>query len=259
MRFSNQTVIVTGAGYGIGKQIALAFAAEGANVVLGGRTRDKLEAVADELRLLATRPLVLPTDVTSEEQVARLVAAANEGYGGLDVLVANSGIGGPTALARDVNAADWRQTIDVNLTGAFYCAKHASTVMIAQKRGAIVNIGSIAGRIGFPMRTPYAASKWGLIGLSHSLAAELGPHGIRVNAVLPGGVEGTRLEDVLANRARTSGASVGAIKEKILGDTPLGRFIAEKEVAEAVLFLASPAAAAITGQALNVCGGQRIQ
>src|SRR5437868_7032919 len=135
MRFRGQTIVVTGGGYGIGKQIALAFGAEGGDVVLGGRSADKLEAVAGELRRLGTRPLVLPTDVTSEEQCRRLMAAAREHHGSLDVLVNNSGIGGPTALARDVSEADWRRTIDVNLTGAFLCAKQAAAIMIEQKRG----------------------------------------------------------------------------------------------------------------------------
>ena len=175
------------------------------------------------------------------------------------MLINNAGIAGPTALARDVTGDDWQQTLAVNLSGAFYAAKHASAVMIAQQRGAIVNIGSVAGRIGFPFRTPYAASKWGMIGLSHSLAAELGPYGIRVNAVLPGAVEGPRFEDVIAHRARAFGVTVDGAKERVLRDTPLRRFIDEDEVADAVLFLASPAAAGITGQALNVCGGMRMQ
>jgi NAD(P)-dependent dehydrogenase (short-subunit alcohol dehydrogenase family) len=259
MRFQQQTVVITGAGYGIGRAIALAFGAEGAHVVLGGRSRDKLETVAAQIRDRGGQALVQTTDVTSEAEVARLITAAGEISGVLDVLVNNSGIGGPTALARDVSDADWRQTIDVNLSGAFYAAKHASALMIERRRGVIINIASVAGRIGFPFRTPYAASKWGMIGLSHSLAAELGPYGVRVNAVLPGNIEGERFTNVLTKRAQAMETTFDAVKEKATKDTPLGRLITEAEVADTVLFLASPQAAAITGQALNVDGGLRMQ
>jgi len=259
MRFAGQTIIVTGAGQGIGKQVALAFGREGGNIVLAARSRDKLEAVAADLRAQGTRPLVVPTDVAVEDDVARMVASTLAAYGGVDVLIANSGIGGPTALCRDVSDADWQQTLGVNLSGAFYCAKHVSRSMIEARRGVIINIVSIAGRIGFGMRAPYAASKWGQLGLSHALAAELGPHGIRVNAVLPGAVEGTRLDDVHAHRAHATGGKFDDIRGRIIADTPLKRLVSEQEVAETVLFLASPAASGITGQALNVCGGLRMQ
>jgi NAD(P)-dependent dehydrogenase (short-subunit alcohol dehydrogenase family) len=227
--------------------------------VIAARSRDKLEAVAAELAALGTRPLAVPLDVRVEAEVERLVTRTVDSYGRLDVLVNNSGIAGPTALARDVSEADWRETLEVNLTGAFFCAKHASRIMIEARRGSIVNIVSTAGRIGFANRTPYAASKWGMLGLSHSLAAELGPHGVRVNAVLPGPVEGERFERVIANRARAAGSTFEAELRKALLDTPLRRLITADEVAQAVLFLASEAAAGITGQALNVCGGFRIQ
>jgi NAD(P)-dependent dehydrogenase (short-subunit alcohol dehydrogenase family) len=259
MKFKGQTVVVTGGGYGIGRQVARAFAAEGANVVLAARSKDKLETVAGELGALGVRPLVFPLDVRVEAEVERMMKSTLETYGRLDVLINNSGIGGPTALARDVSAAEWQETIDVNLTGAFFCAKHASRGMIEVRRGNIVNIASIAGRIGFPLRTPYAASKWGMIGLSHSLAAELGPYGIRVNAVLPGGVEGDRFSAVLANRAKALGITAEEALQKVVGDTPLRRTIAEEEVAQTVVFLASDGASGITGQALNVCGGLRMQ
>ncbi len=190
MRFRDSVVIVTGGGYGIGRGIALAFGREGAHVVLAARSREKLEAVATELRAVGTRPLVAELSVSDEAAVAAMVDSAVRTYGRVDVLVNNAGIAGPAGLARDLDPAAWRETIDTNLTGAFLCAKHVARGMIDRKAGAIVNIGSVAGRIGYALRTPYAASKWGMIGLSHSLAAELGPHGIRVNIVLPGSTEG---------------------------------------------------------------------
>jgi NAD(P)-dependent dehydrogenase (short-subunit alcohol dehydrogenase family) len=259
MRFQDRAVIVTGAGYGIGREIALAFAREGANVALAGRSEDKLEAVAGEVRRLGRRPLVVATDVAVEAQVRELVGATRAGLGGVDVLVNNAGIAGPTKLARDIGEREWAETIETNLTGAFYCAKHASAVMIEQRRGSIVNISSVAGRIGYPLRTPYAASKWGMIGLSHSLAAELGPFGIRVNAVLPGATQGDRIEQVIANRARAEGKSLEEGRAWFVRDIPLGRMVTAAEVAEAVLFLASDAASGMTGQAVTVCGGYRMQ
>jgi NAD(P)-dependent dehydrogenase (short-subunit alcohol dehydrogenase family) len=259
MRFTGQTIIVTGGGYGIGRAIAIAFGREGGDVVIAGRSRDKLETVAAELRALGTRPLVVEADVRRDADVGRLFAEASATYGRLDVLVNNSGIAGPTALVRDVTLDEWRETMDVNLTGAFLCAKHASAVMIEARRGVIVNIASIAGRIGFPRRAPYAASKWGMIGLSHALAAELGPFGVRVNAVLPGAIAGERFEGVVRSRAQAAGKSYEEELDKALADTPLRRLVEAEEVAETVTFLASDAASGITGQALNVCGGLRMQ
>jgi NAD(P)-dependent dehydrogenase (short-subunit alcohol dehydrogenase family) len=179
--------------------------------------------------------------------------------GRLDVLVNNSGIAGPTRLARDITAEEWRETLDTNLTGAFLFAKHAGAVMIEKRRGAIVNIGSVAGRIGYPLRTPYAASKWGMLGLSHSLAAELGPHGIRVNAVLPGTTEGERMQRVIAARAAAEGKTLEEAERWFTKDLPLQRMVTGDEVAAAVTFLASDAAAGITGQTVNVDAGYRMQ
>ncbi|MBI2525701.1 MAG: SDR family oxidoreductase [Candidatus Rokubacteria bacterium] len=259
MGFKGQTIIVTGAGYGIGRAIALRFGHEGANVVLAARSRDKLEAAAAELTALGTNPLVVVTDVSSEPDAAAMVRAAVARYGGIDVLVNNAGIAGPTKLARDIAPGEWEETLAINLSGAFYCAKHASAVMIERGEGSIVNIASVAGRIGYPLRTPYAASKWGMIGLSHSLAAELGPHGIRVNVVVPGPIHGERIDQVIAARAKAEGKSFDEARQWFVKDIPLRRMPTGDEVAEAVLFLASGAASAITGQAINVCGGFRMQ
>ncbi len=255
MRFRDQVVVVTGAGYGIGRAIALAFGREGAHVALAGRSTAKLEDTAVAIGAGAPLPLVMPTDLRDDDAIANLIGTTHRHFGRLDVLVNNSGIAGPTALARDIAIADWEETLRVNLTGAFLCAKHASTHMIAAKRGAIVNIASVAGRIGYPLRTPYAASKWGMIGLSHSLAAELGPHGIRVNAVLPGTTEGERIERVVAARAEAEGRTADEVRDRFTRDIPLGRMVTADEVANAVLFLASDDAAGITGQAFSVCGG----
>jgi len=258
MRFKDWTVIVTGGGYGIGRAIALAFGREGANVTLAARSRDRLEAVAGELRALGTRPAVSVLSVSDGPAVEAMVKQAHERAGRLDVLINNSGIAGPTRLARDVTPEEWRETLEVNLTGAFLCAKHASKLMIERKRGAIVNIASVAARIGYPLRTPYAASKWGLLGLSHSLAAELGPHGVRVNAILPGATTGERMTRVIAARAQAEGLTLEEAERWFTRDLPLQRMVSADEVAAAVTFLASDDAAGITGQAFNVDAGYKM-
>ncbi len=258
-RFKDQTVLITGAGYGIGKAAALAFGREGANVVLAARSQEKMEAVAEELRTLNTKPLVVVTDVASEGDVNHLFEETMKTYQTLDVLVNNAGIAGPTKLAQDIESAEWLETLNVNLTGAFYCAKHASPIMIAQKKGSIVNISSVAGRIGYPLRTPYAASKWGMIGLSHSLAAELGSYGIRVNVVVPGPIGGDRINRVIAARAEAENQTFEEVKNDLISLIPLKRMATEEEVTDAILYFASNTASAITGQVLNVDGGSRMQ
>ena len=259
MGFENQTIIVTGGGVGIGKHIALTFGREKGNVVLAARSQDKMEAVAEELRGMGTKPLVCPMDVSSEEQCREMVSKTLAQYGKIDVLVNNSGIAGPTKLARDITSQEWLESMDVNLNGAFYCAKYVSAPMIEAKGGNIINVSSTAGRIGFPMRTPYAASKWGMIGLGHSLAAELGPYGIRVNTICPGPIAGDRLDAVIQARAKANGTEFDHEMDLVMSTVPMRRLSTEQEVADTVVYLASDAASGISGQAFNVDGGFRMQ
>jgi len=202
---------------------------------------------------------VFPMSIADEAAVVGMVKQVQADYGRIDVLVNNSGIAGPAGLARDVAFDAWQETMEVNLTGAFLCAKHVAPVMIGQKRGSIVNIASVAGRIGYALRSPYAASKWGMIGLSHSLAYELGEHNVRVNVVLPGSTEGERLERVIRERAKSEGKSIEAVSDYYLKDSALKRMVTPEQVAAAVTFLSSDEAAGITGQALNVDAGLRMQ
>jgi len=258
LRFSEKVVVVTGAGYGIGESIALAFAREGAYLVLAGRNKERLENVSGAIRAMDRKSIVKVTDVSHEDQAEQMIAAAVEHFGRVDILVNNAGIEGPTRLVSDVDAEDWNQTISTNLTGAFYCAKHAVRDMLKRSEGCIVNIASVAGRIGYAYRTPYAASKWGLIGFSHSMAAELGSKGIRVNTVCPGPVEGERMNRVISNRAEATGIPIEKATRQALSGVPLHRMVTADEVAQAVLFLSTPEAAGITGQALNVDGGMNM-
>lgn len=260
-RFADTVAVVTGGGYGIGEAIVTAMAEEGATVIIGARSKDKIEAVAQKIADAGGRAEAVVTNVANEEDVMRLIKTATEKFGGIDILVNNSGIAGPTKLASEVTSAEWHETIEVNLTGAFYCSKHAAAAMIGQKRGgAIVNISSVAGRIGYALRTPYAASKWGMIGLNHSLAAELGPYGIRVNCVCPGPVQGERIDAVIKARAEAAGVPLDVAAKQVASGIPLGRMVTADEVARAVLFFASERdSSGVTGQAFTVCGGFRMQ
>ena len=257
--FAGKTVIVTGGGYGIGKQIALSFGRLGANVVVAARSRDKLEEVADELRDMNTEPLALTVDIGKENAVRDMVETVVDKYGGIDILVNNAAIAGPTAIIPDVDTDDWRAAIDINLTGTFYCCKYVSKVMLEKKSGNIITISSVGGRTAYPMRAPYAVTRWGVIGLSHTLAAELGPLGIRVNAVVPGPIEGERSSRAFAARAEADNKDVEEIKQFFTKDIPIGRMPTEQEVADSVVYLACDSSTGIHGQTIQVDGGFRMQ
>lgn len=259
MRFEGKTAIVTGAGYGIGEAIAMALAREGARVVLAARSREKIQAVAHAIEGMDRKALAIPTDIVEEHAVERMIERTIHEFGRVDILVNNAGIAGPTRPITEITAEEWDETVDINLRGAFFCAKHVARRMIPAGRGSIVNVSSVAGRIGYPMRSPYAASKWGMIGLSHTLAAELGDKGIRVNCVCPGPVAGDRMNDVIAARAKAMGITVEAAHHATVRGTPLNRMVTADEVAQAVLFLAGEDSSGMTGQAFNVCGGLRMQ
>jgi NAD(P)-dependent dehydrogenase (short-subunit alcohol dehydrogenase family) len=170
------------------------------------------------------------------------------------VLVNNAGIAGPTGGIEQISPAEWRRTLDVNLTGQFYCARLAVPMLRETKDGAIINMSSLAGRVGFPNRTPYAASKWGVIGLTKSLAIELGASGIRVNAIIPGIVEGPRQEGIIRARAKLTNVSYDAMKAELTNRASLHRMVTADDVAATALFLCSPAGRNVSGQALSVCG-----
>lgn len=257
--FSGKTVIVTGGGYGIGKQIALNFGRLGANVVIAARSRDKLDTVAEQLRSMGTDPLALNVDIGIESDVSHMTTAVVDKYGGIDILVNNAAISGETAPIPDIDTDDWRAVIDINLSGTFYCCKYVSQVMRQAKSGNIITLSSVAGRTAYPLRAPYAVTRWGVIGLSHTLAAELGPLGIRVNAVVPGPIEGERSAGVFAARAAVENKDIEDVKQFITDDIPIGRMPTEQEVAQCVIYLASDFSSGIHGQAVQVDGGFRTQ
>ena len=259
MRLAGKVAIVTGGGRGLGRAIALRFASEGAAVTLAGTGREHLEATAAELAAAGGRSLAVVTDVASEPAVVQMVEATLREFGRLDILVNNAGIAGPTALVAEARCEDWERTLAINLTGAFLCSKHAIPHLIAARNGRIINITSIAGRIGYALRSPYAASKWGMIGLSRSLALELGAHGITVNAIAPGAVRGERVESVVRDRATALGKTAAEVeREFFIEPTALKRMVNPEEIAATALFLASDDASGITGETLGVTAGFRL-
>jgi len=243
-------VLVTAGAAGIGLAIAETFAAAGARLHICDISDEALDAC----RKAHPDWGVSRCDVADEQQVAGLFQEVESGFGGLDVLINNAGIAGPTGGVEEITAADWRRTVDVNLNAQFYCTSLAVPLLRRSDDAAIICISSVAGRLGYAYRTPYAATKWAVIGFMKSLAAELGPAGIRVNAILPGIVEGPRIERVISARAKTLGVSYGEMEQEYLDKVSLRKMVSAGDIANMALFLCSPVGANISGQPLSVCG-----
>lgn len=226
--------------------MAEAFREAGHQVWICDVDADALGDVAD------VRTSVL--DVTDEGAVRATFEQVHAQWGGLDVLCANAGIAGPTAAVEDVALAEWRRCVSVNLEGAFLATKHAAPGMKAQGSGAIIYTTSTAGLYGYPNRAPYAAAKWGVIGLMKTVAMELGPYGIRANAIAPGAVEGPRMEGVLEREARAKGMSRDQVYEGYASGTSMRTFVQARDIAEMALFLGSDAARRVSGQVIAVDG-----
>jgi hypothetical protein len=245
-----KVAVVTGGGSGIGEAIARMFAAAAAKVVVSGRRPEPIERVAGDIGGLA-----VAADVSSEDDVVRLFKACEDAHGRLDVLVNNAGVTGPVANAEDMDIAEWDETIAINVRGVLLCTKHA-VPMLRRQGGSIVNMSSRLGLKGYPMRSPYAASKFAVIGITQSVAFEVGVDGIRCNALCPGAVHGELMERVVAARAEKEGRlAADIVKESYTDVAALGKWVEPEEVARAALFLASDAASAITGESVVVdCG-----
>jgi NAD(P)-dependent dehydrogenase (short-subunit alcohol dehydrogenase family) len=243
-------VLVTGGASGIGWAMAVALQQEGARVHLCDASPERLaEALSQQPEMSGT-----VADVASEQQIDLVFDELRQSLGGLDVLVNNAGIAGPTAAVEDIHPDDWSRTLAVNITGQFRCARRAVPLLKAAGGGSIINMSSVAGRLGYPLRTAYAASKWAVIGFTESLAIELGPHDIRVNALLPGIVDGERMRRVIAARADALGLSYDEMESRYLAQVSLRRMVTHADVAAMALFLCSGAARNISGQSLSVCG-----
>jgi NAD(P)-dependent dehydrogenase (short-subunit alcohol dehydrogenase family) len=247
---SGKRVLVTAAASGIGATVAARFAAAGAHVQVCDSDEKSL------LAYCAGHPGISGhlADVADPSQVERVVAAAVDRFGGLDVLVSNAGVAGPAAPVEDIELDGWRRTLDVNLTGAFLCVRAAVPLLKEAGGGSIAVMSSNAGTMGLPFRAPYVATKWGLIGLVKTLAMELGPHGIRVNAICPGDVEGERIRGVIAREAENRGMTPEAVRAERVEAVSLRTMVSADDVADLILFTCSAAGARISGQALLVDG-----
>jgi NAD(P)-dependent dehydrogenase (short-subunit alcohol dehydrogenase family) len=243
-------VVVTAGAAGIGLAIARTFRDHGAKVHVcdvDDRALAKLDKDLHQTR----------ADVASVPDVERLFADAQRTLGGLDVLVNNAGIAGPTAKVEDISTADWDRCIAIDLNGMFYCTRRGMPLIKAAGGGSIINLSSIAGRLGFALRSPYAAAKWAVVGFTQSLAAEAGPDHVRVNCIQPGVVEGDRVERVIDAKARGLGISNDDMRERLLSSVSLKTMVSAQDIANTALFLGTDAGKHISGQAISVCGGVR--
>ncbi|MFI4996056.1 MAG: SDR family oxidoreductase [Hyphomicrobiales bacterium] len=247
---SGQRVLVTAGAGGIGLAIAGRLIRHGARLFVCDVADAALAAFA-EAHPLAGR---IKADVSSEADVERLFAALAAHLGGLDALINNAGIAGPTGGIEEIEPAEWRRCIDVGLTGQFLCARLAVPMLKAAGGGSIVNMSSAAGRHGYAFRTPYSSAKFGVIGITQSLAKELGPSNIRVNAILPGIVEGPRMQSVIRDRAAQVGIPYAEMEAKYLERISLRRMVSPEDVAAMVAFLLSDAGANLSGQSIGVDG-----
>lgn len=243
-------VLVTAGAAGIGRAVVDAFAQAGARLALC----DVDAGAVDETRKAIPHATVVQADVADADSIDAFVGQATDALGGLDVVINNAGVAGPTDHIEAIAPSDWRRTIDVNLTGQYIVAARTVPELKRAGEGALINIASVAGRLGYAYRTPYAASKWGVVGLTHSLAKELGPDGLRVNAILPGIVRGPRIERVIAERARALGIDYAEMEQRYLAKISLRRMVEPEDVASMALFLCSPGGSNISGQAISVDG-----
>lgn len=244
-------VMISAGGSGIGLAMAQAFVQRGARVHISDISPAALAAARAALPGIGA----CVADASDPGAVASWFDAAHAHLGGLDVLVNNAGIAGPTAAITDIGPAQWDEVMAVNLRSQYLCVRQAVPALRRSGRGTIINLSSVAGRLGYPLRTPYAASKWAVVGLTQSLALELGGDDITVNAILPGIVDSERSRTVTETKARARGVSVAEQEALILGNVALHRKVPLQDVAATALFLASPAGRSFTGQNFNVCAG----
>lgn len=247
---AGKRVLVTAGADGIGLEITRAFAQAGASVLVCDVQDASLE------RLAAALPTVhgCRADVSSEVDVAAMFETVDRTLGGLDILVNNAGVAGPTGGVETLTLVDWERTLAVNLTGQFLCTRLAVPRLRQGESPAIVNLSSAAGHLGMPGRSVYSASKWAVIGFTKSLALELGADGIRVNAILPGAVDGPRIRAVIAAKAEALGKPLEDVTRAYTSQAALGRMVKARDIANMVLFATSDLAANVTGQELVVDG-----
>jgi NAD(P)-dependent dehydrogenase (short-subunit alcohol dehydrogenase family) len=245
-----QRVLVTAGASGIGREVARAFAANGAKVFVCDIDAEALHALTKELPGSTTQVC----DMSKRADIERMVPLAVEALGGLDVLINNAGIAGPTAPVDEVDPDEWDEVIQVNLNGTFHVTRLAIPHLKRSPAGVVIIMSSAAGRFGYPNRSPYSTSKWGLIGFTKTLSIELGAYGIRANAILPGAVDGARIQRVLEARAKVSGRSLDDARAAAMSIQSIKNLVDPRDIAALAVFLASDSGKSISGQALPIDG-----
>jgi len=247
---AGKKVVITAGASGIGLAIARLLQAQGARIAICDIDANALKRVSSELGV----EIAAQADVSNDREVEAFFEKVGAQFGQLDALVNNAGIAGPTGKIEDLLPADWRRCVDICLTGQFLCARQAIPMIKANGGGALVNMASAAAKHGYAYRTPYSAAKFGVIGLTQSLAKELGPDNIRVNAVLPGIIEGPRMDGVIRDRAEATGVGFSEMREEYLSKISMRRMVSAVDVAATVAFLISDAGTNLSGQSMAVDG-----
>ena len=255
MTLAGKIAVVTGAGRGIGRRMAMDFAAAGAKVVAAARTAETLDSLIDEIRETGGTAIAVPTDIGRITDCEALMNRAIEEFGTIDVLVNNAAISGPNKLIRDLEPDEWEEIIRVNLTGTWACIHFAVAPMMEQKSGSIINISSFAGKFPVARRVGYSSSKAALVGLTRGLALELGPYGIRINNITPGPVEGERVDEVIARMSKALDKPKDEIRDQFLDMSPLHEMATADDISRMALMLASDDGGHMTGQDINLTAG----
>ena len=250
LSLAGKRALVTGAAAGIGAAIAATYRDAGARVHVCDVDTRALDAFAARYPDISTSV----TDVSDDDAVGRLFGDATRALGGLDILVNNAGIAGPTARVEDMPVAEWKRTLAIDLDSVFYCTRRVVPLLKAAGGGSIITLSSAAGRLGFPLRTPYTAAKFAIVGLTETWAMELGPSNIRVNCIQPGFVEGDRIDRVIAAKAEARGIGIEQQRKDFVSRVSLRTMVSAQDIANMALFLASDAGRHVSGQALAVCG-----
>lgn len=247
-------VLITAGASGLGLEMAHVFLAAGSDVFICDVDQAQLTATMQKYPAIHTAVC----DVSDEVSVANLFEQVQVQLGGLDILINNAGIAGPTGYVETLDKADWDRTLAVNITGQFLCARLAIPMLKASDAGVMINLSSAAGHLGFGGRSAYSSSKWAVVGFTKSLAIELGKFGIRVNAILPGAVEGPRIDAVIEAKAKTLGKPIDEVRHGYVSNAALCRMATARDIANMALFSASDAARSVTGQALVVDGHTQV-
>jgi NAD(P)-dependent dehydrogenase (short-subunit alcohol dehydrogenase family) len=256
MKLKDRVAIISGGGTGIGRAISFAFAREGAKVAVAARTLPRLEETAKAIRSKGGQAIAIQADISDHEQVKKMVAQTIDEFGRIDILVNNAARGTfNNADVADMNLDEWHDSLAANLTGPMLCCREVLKTMIPRRSGNIINVSSVAGISGVPKESPYAASKWGLIGLTETLAIEVGRYNIRVNCISPGATRTQEFEDWVKTSAKSFGISYEQVMGKLTENNALGRIAETEEIASCIVFLASDDSSAVTGHNLVAsCG-----